>query len=289
MIHLDVLRLKDIFDHLSDGIFILDREWRIEAMNTAAERISKWKRGDVESLRLCTEIFLCFDREGNQLCENGCPKQSVMVTGDPSNELDVKVMTKTGQSVILPGSAVLIPTTDETDYVAIIVKDEIEKQLLEERLLSGERLDPLTQLYHRQYFEELFNIEAKRAQRHGGDITILMLDVAGLRNINAQHGNRTGDEVLKGIGKVIKKTIREVDVAGRYGDDEYVILLYGIDESRARSFIQRLQDNIRKWNKTNKIPQDVQLNMCLVVSDREFDTLLAKAKSILDKHEGETL
>lgn len=286
MLNIDNLNLKNIFESTSDGILLLDKEWRIVAMNRAAEAISGWSRAEVESSRLCTELFICFDRKGNQLCDNGCPKQVVMSGDSPSDPLEVKVMTKSGQALILPGSCVPVPSGGDFSYAAVMIKDEIEKQLLEEKLLAGERLDPLTQLYHRQYFEELYHIEAKRAQRHGGTLTLLMLDVERLREINNKSGNKAGDAVLKGIGRVIKKTIREVDVAGRYGEDEYILLLYGVDEVKARSFIDRLRDNIKKWGQTEKLPAEVKLNTCLMVSDKDFESLLERMKGIIDKHEG---
>lgn len=286
MFNIDNLNLKNIFESTSDGIFLLDKEWRIVAMNRAAEFISGWNRSEVGFMRLCTELFLCFDRDGNQLCESSCPKEGAISGNNPSGQLEVKVMTKSGQALILSGSCVPVPSGGDFSYAAVMIKDEIEKQLLEEKLLAGERLDPLTQLYHRQYFEELYNIEAKRAQRHGGTVTLLMLDVERLREVNSKLGNKAGDAVLKGIGKVIKKTIREVDVAGRYGEDEYILLLYGVDEVKARIFIERLRDNIKKWGQTEKLPSEVRLNTCLMVSDKDFGSLLERMKGIIDKHEG---
>ena len=286
MFELDNLMLKDIFNFTSDGIFILDKEWRIVAMNFAAEEMSGWKKGEAESKRLCTELFLCFDRDGNQLCEEGCPKQMAIQSNTTMEDLEVKVMTKSGHSVILSGLCLPIPYKGDSSYAAIMIKNQIEKQSLEERLLAGERLDPLTHLYHRQYFEELYNIEAKRAQRHGGVISLLMLDIDKLREINSKLGSRTGDDVLKGIGHIIKETIRDVDVVARYGEDEYIILLYGVNENKAQSFIQRLRDNIQKWNTIKKLPIGVKLNMCLMVSDKDFDALPDRIKSILDEHKG---
>src|SRR4030067_563915 len=171
-------------------------------------------------------------------------------------------------------------------FAAIIIKNDIDKQILEERLLSLERLDPLTQLYHRQYFEDLFNIEAKRLQRHGGTLALLMLDVEGLRELNSRYGHRIGDDVLRGIGKVIKKTIREVDIASRYGDDEYLILLYGVDEIKGQTSIHRLRENMNKWNQSETVPVPVKLNMCLLVEDREFQSVLQKIKNIIDERKG---
>lgn len=298
MFSLDNLNLKDTYNYSSDAIFILDKEWKIVAMNHTAEEITGWAKSDVEFKRLCTELFICFGRDSNQLCDEGCPKLSVMLKKNPSEPIDIKINTKTGQSVILPGLCVLVQEKGDTRieksskesesdcYVAVMVKNELTEQQLEEKLLSGERLDPLTQLYHRQYFDELFNIEVKRAQRHGGIVTLLMLDIERLREINNRLGNKAGDEVLKGIGRVIKKTIREVDIAGRYGDDEYIILLYGVDESKAQSFVQRLRDNVRKWNQSGKNPSEVNLNMCLMILERDFEGLLERMKSTIDEHKG---
>ncbi len=287
MVDLDNLILKDIFNFTSDGIFILDKEWRIVAMNYAAETISGWEKSEVESKRLCTELFLCFDRDGNQLCENACPKQAVMPENGTLDPLEIKVMKKSGQSVILPGLCVLMPAKKgESPYSAILIKDEVEKQLLEERLLAGERLDPLTHLYHRQYFDELYNIEAKRAQRHGGTVALLMIDVERLRDINIKLGSRIGDEILRGLGKVVKDTVRDVDVAARYGDDEYIVLLYGVDEIKAQRFVQRLRENIQKWNQARKFPVEVGINMASVVSDRDFEALPGRIKGIINEHKG---
>lgn len=289
MFNLDNLNLKNVYNYASDAIFILDKEWRVVTMNHTAEGITGWAKSEVESMRLCTELFICYGMDNNQLCDDGCPKQAVMIKGNNSEPIEVKLTTKSGQSVILPGLCVLVPRDTSNTYVAVIVRNEIEKQQLDERLLSGERLDPLTQLYHRQYFEELYNIEVKRAQRHGGFVTLVMLDIEKLREINSSLGNKAGDDVLKGIGKVIKKSIREVDIAGRYGADEYIVLLYGVDEQKAKSVMARFRENVRKWSQSEKLSFEVKLNMCLMVLERDFDGLLERMKYSLDEHKGVSL
>lgn len=277
--------LTNVFNHSSDCIFILDKEWKIVDMNSVAETVSGWRKSEVRLMRLCTEIFICYDKDGNQLCDSGCPKVSVIDSQKSNDLLDIKITDRSGQPFILQGLAVPV-SCDKESFAAIIIRNDIDKQILEERLLSLERLDPLTQLYHRQYFEDLFNIEAKRLQRHGGTLALLMLDVEGLRELNSRYGHRIGDDVLRGIGKVIKKTIREVDIASRYGDDEYLILLYGVDEIKGQTFIQRLRENMNKWNQSETVPAPVKLNMCLLVEDREFQSVLQKIKNIIDERKG---
>ncbi len=277
--------LTNVFNHSSDCIFILDKEWKIVDMNSVAETVSGWRKSEVRSMRLCTELFICYDKDGNQLCDGGCPKVGVIESQKSNDLLDIKITDRSGQPFILQGLAVPV-SCDKESFAAIIIKNDIDKQILEERLLSLERLDPLTQLYHRQYFEDLYNIEAKRLQRHGGTLALLMLDVEGLRELNSRYGHRIGDDVLRGIGKVIKKTIREVDIASRYGDDEYLILLYGVDEIKGQTFIHRLRENMNKWNQSETVPAPVKLNMCLLVEDREFQSVLQKIKNIIDERKG---
>ena len=277
--------LTNVFSYSSDCIFILDKEWKIVDMNSVAETVSGWRKSEVRSMRLCTELFICYDKDGNQLCDGGCPKVSVIDSQKSNDLLDIKITDRSGQPFILQGLAVPV-SCDKESFAAIIIKNDIDRQSLEERLLSLERLDPLTQLYHRQYFEDLFNIEAKRLQRHGGTLALLMLDVEGLRELNSRYGHRIGDDVLRGIGKVIKKTIREVDIASRYGDDEYLILLYGVDEIKGQTFIHRLRENMNKWNQSETVPTPVKLNMCLLVEDREFQSVLQKIKNIIDERKG---
>ncbi|MCC6543543.1 MAG: diguanylate cyclase [Nitrospirae bacterium] len=277
--------LANIFAHSSDCIFILDKEWKIVDMNQVAEAVSGWRKSEVVSMHLCTELFICYDKDGSQLCDGACPKVGVVDSHKSIDMLDIKISDRSGQPFILPGLAVHVGYNEES-YAAILIKNEIDSQLLEERLLSLERLDPLTQLYHRQYFEDLYNIEARRLQRHGGTIALLMLDVEGLRELNIRYGHRIGDDILRGIGKVIKMTVREVDIASRYGNDEYVILLYGVDEAKGQAFVHRLRENILKWNQTENIPCQVKLNMCFLIEDREFQSLLEKIKNIIDERKG---
>ncbi len=277
--------LSGIFDLSSDCIFIIDKEWKIVEMNSVAESVSGWSKPEVLSMRLCTELFICYDKDGNQLCDGACPKLSVIDSQKGMDSLDIKITDRSGRPFILPGLAAHV-YCDGENFAAILVRNDIDRQLLEERLLSLERLDPLTQLYHRQYFEDLYNIEAKRLQRHGGTIALLMLDVDGLRELNSRHGHRAGDEILRGIGNIIKETIREVDIASRYGDDEFVILLYGVDEIKGQTFVQRLRENIAKWNKSEKVPSQIKMNMCLMVEDREFQSLLQKIKNVIDERKG---
>lgn len=86
-------------------------------------------------------------------------------------------------------------------------------------------LDALTGLYNRWFVIEKIDSEINRALRHGSPMSLLMLDVDHFKRINDTFGHAAGDQVLQGIGKLLRESCRVYDVAGRYGGEEFCIVL----------------------------------------------------------------
>ena len=85
--------------------------------------------------------------------------------------------------------------------------------------------DSLSEVHTRRYFLERFEEEIGRAALRKTPLSILMLDVDHFKNFNDLYGHLTGDRILKKIGQIIKDNIREIDIAGRYGGEEFCIVL----------------------------------------------------------------
>ena len=85
--------------------------------------------------------------------------------------------------------------------------------------------DPLTNLFNRRHFLILAEQEWKRAVRYRHPLCALMLDVDHFKQINDQHGHAAGDKALTTVANVIRSTLRSTEIAGRYGGDEFVVLL----------------------------------------------------------------
>jgi diguanylate cyclase (GGDEF)-like protein len=86
-------------------------------------------------------------------------------------------------------------------------------------------LDQLTGLYNRRSGEQRLAQEISRAQRHGRPLTLLLMDIDGLKQVNDTHGHAAGDLVLKGFAERLQKAIRGSDLAVRLGGDEFMVLL----------------------------------------------------------------
>jgi len=104
----------------------------------------------------------------------------------------------------------------------------------EPRLLSGRELsalrvnaitDPLTGLYNRRFLYDHLQREMSRAERTGGVVSLMMMDLQGFKSINDRLGHPVGDTVLVKTAKVIRDSLRAVDAGCRYGGDEFVAVL----------------------------------------------------------------
>jgi diguanylate cyclase (GGDEF)-like protein len=102
---------------------------------------------------------------------------------------------------------------------------------LQEKLREQAISDPLTGLYNRRYYEETINQEIMRAQRHKQEMSILMLDLDHFKRFNDNYGHDVGDQVIKVVTQRIKESIRENDIAIRWGGEEFVIVFNEMDNS----------------------------------------------------------
>lgn len=100
--------------------------------------------------------------------------------------------------------------------------------------------DSLTGLYNRHKLNEVLETEVERARRYGRPLSLLMIDLDDLKRINDTHGHLAGDEVLKSLARIIRSRLRRVDIATRFGGDEFVIILPEADLNEARTVADRI-------------------------------------------------
>jgi diguanylate cyclase (GGDEF)-like protein len=108
---------------------------------------------------------------------------------------------------------------------------------------ESDRHDALTGLGNRRAYEETLEAECSRARRHGGPMTLCLLHVDGLSQINEEHGRPAGDEVLRQVGQTLER-LRAEDVAFRIGGDRFAVLLPATDTAQARVPVERLAAHI---------------------------------------------
>ena len=105
--------------------------------------------------------------------------------------------------------------------------------------------DPLTGLFNRHKFDDAIGPEVERASRYDRPLSLIMIDMDGLKKINDTYGHPAGDKLLKEVADLIRDQLRKVDLPVRFGGDEFLILLPEADLQEASRVAERLSARIR--------------------------------------------
>ena len=151
--------------------------------------------------------------------------------GDGSTRLCVPLVTQDELvgMLHLEGLAAQAKLREEQEQLAVTVAEQLALALGNARLREALRrqsvLDPLTGLFNRRYFEETLRRELARSRRMASPLSLVVLDVDHFKRVNDGYGHATGDAVLRAIAQLVRQSIRDCDVACRYGGEELVILM----------------------------------------------------------------
>lgn len=133
-----------------------------------------------------------------------------------------------------------------------------------QRLDRLSKLDPLTQLYNRRHLLQRVGEEMSWLAR-GRPLTMLMIDLDRFKRVNDTHGHLVGDTLLRELGGALEEESRQTDVVGRYGGDEFLVLLPDTDEADARVVAERMLACVRSTSAVFEPPVEVTVSIGLAV------------------------
>lgn len=228
--------LRDVFAAIQDGVYFTDRERRITFWNQAAERISGYPAGEVLGRRCSDNILIHVDTDGTNLCKGQCPLARAM---DGQCELDAKVYLHHRDGHRVPVDVHIVPIVDRTTGAVQggieVFSDAVDRQTLIEKIADLERLallDPLTGVANRRYLESAVETLLDQHHRYGWPFGILFADIDDFKRINDSFSHATGDRVLRVLARTLQENVRSFDTVGRWGGEEFVLLLRNIDGTR---------------------------------------------------------
>jgi len=138
--------------------------------------------------------------------------------------------------------------------------------------------DPLTNLYNQRIFWELLGYEINRAERHRYKFSLLVIDLDNFKNINDSYGHAFGDKYLRAIADAIRSALRQGDILGRYGGDEFAVVLPEADEEQGFSVATRIREYIDSTTLTT--PDGGGVKATASVGLAVFPTHAANAKDL---------
>ncbi len=161
------------------------------------------------------------------------------------------------------------------------------KEIVQNKLLSLANTDPLTGLPNRRSFFNQSEMEFLRAKRYLGLFSLIMIDIDWFKKINDTYGHDIGDEVLKKFSELLHEHVREVDVLGRYGGEEFVVLLPNTSISDAQIFVSRIinsTQNIIMYTGKGTLKFTISAGVTQLQDDDEnLSEILKRADSALYK------
>lgn len=228
---------RTLVEALGEGIVVTDLDDNIQYVNPAICSLLGYPKSELTGRNLKDIIPLsqwAKIKEHNRLRLEG---------GSSSYEL--QIITRSGDTKIVRVTGVPIKTgTGQTVTTLSVISDVTHLKELEKKLFRQAREDALTGLYNRYYFNERIKEEVERADRYKHNLTFIMIDIDDFKKINDCFSHLVGDEIIKEVGGILKASLRESDLAFRYGGDEFLVVLPETDSDGAQQLVKRIQKRV---------------------------------------------
>lgn len=152
------------------------------------------------------------------------------------------------------------------DYIENIKNSSEDMRIILENELESiskiATIDDLTSLYKREVLDVFIKKIYEKAKRKNSSFSFVMIDIDDFKNVNDTYGHQKGDEVLNKISTIIKKSIRQMDIAFRYGGEELCVIFPDTKKQDAVNIAEKIRENVQK-----EYQNDMEITISLGVSD----------------------
>ncbi|RYZ90463.1 MAG: sensor domain-containing diguanylate cyclase [Moraxellaceae bacterium] len=249
--------VMDVLQNIDVGLVVLDEQFNVQLWNSFMQNHSARSPSDVLGKRifdLFPELPEPWFRRKVQSVS--LLRNSAFTTWEQRPYLFrfKNYRPVTGRAEFMYQNSTIIPLADvkgKVGHTCIILYDvteiatnRLQLQRANHQLHIISRTDGLTGLLNRKTWEEILQHEFKRFSRYGHKCSLLMFDIDHFKRVNDTYGHPAGDEVIRQTAAVVRRCIRDIDVAGRYGGEEFAIILTDTDAQGALILAERLRAQV---------------------------------------------
>ncbi len=279
--------LNTIFESVRDPFIILDSDYRIIKANQAYSELKGITLDD-----LIDNKCYAVTRARDSVCTD-CIVAKTFRSGDPAAK-EKKVVTHSGLEEWL--EIYTYPIQDQTGAVTHVIEyvrnitdrkraeEESQRFIKELETLSSE--DGLTGLQNRRMIFERIRHEIERVRRYNVELSLIFCDLDNFKEINDNYGHKAGDEVLKTIADILLCSVRTSDVVGRYGGDEFLLVLPQTSLKGAQELAERIRFSVQETKFEMPVGRSVGTTMSIGVAfydgkETDVDALLNRIDTAL--------
>jgi diguanylate cyclase (GGDEF)-like protein/putative nucleotidyltransferase with HDIG domain len=194
----------------------------------------------------------------NAIIKASMSRETFMIEKNLAQDLGFKIPPETKQVIIKP---III----QNKLIAILCIGKINKKSasteifnlicqqtgliltnneLKDQLKQSLSIDPLTSLVTHSHFQQRLNFELKRSERNQEPLSLIMIDVNNIKQINESHSHILGDEVISYVAEILKENIRDIDIAARFSGDKMAVMLPNTNSRCARIIAERFESEV---------------------------------------------
>jgi diguanylate cyclase (GGDEF)-like protein/PAS domain S-box-containing protein len=271
--------LDAVLDAAASLIVVVDADGRLVRWNRACEQLLGYRQAELEAPHALLDLVPAAERP------NAEQAMRALMAGESPLAAEFHWRTRDGELRLIAWSMTAL--TGRDDEVTYIVGTGIdvtaERNWTEERVAAEERLrhmadhDALTGLFNRRRFEEELERHIARGRRYGMSGALLMLDLDDFKQINDGYGHRAGDRVLTDVAAVLRERLRESDIVGRFGGDEFAVLMPVGGAREAKELADLLAAAVRREVSTPAGPLCASVGIALLEDSSSADEILSRA------------
>ena len=270
---------KEILNSLQDGVYYLDRDRVITYWNRGAEQISGYTAEQVIGRPCRNNLLNHVNEQGLELCNEHCPMAATMQDGKPR---EAYIYLRHAEGYRVPVQIRAIPIRDKSGNIIGAVEtfhkgvspEKTERRI--RKLQQTALLDPLTAIGNRRHLENRLKTSMLDYHEHHLPFGLLFCDIDHFKNINDTYGHNLGDQVLRMIAQTLRANIRETDSMGRWGGEEFLVILHDVDIDSLLKIAEKLLNLVRNSNLT--LPDKGTLSATISIGGtlvRENDTIVS--------------
>ncbi len=239
-----------------------DRHWTMLFVSQGCARLTGYEPEDLINNRVASYASLMDEEDSERILA----EVQAALDNDESFSLEYGLTRQDGSRIWVWERGRGVEEEDGTVVLEGIVLDISDRKTLENELEEMATRDPLTGLFNRREMSRLLEEELDRARRYQRPMAVLWVDFDHFKDVNDTFGHAAGDSVLRSISRLLLGSVRSVDAIGRFGGEEFVIVLPEMDLEEARDTAERLRCKVAEKPQPLGNGQEVPLTISVGVA-----------------------